>query len=225
MSTMTGAEDALEDYRTFHGVQVKEELTEFALKFAELQKDPQWQDKQNVLFGLDEVNLLTSPVTWCDKVDSLGEHFDAVLFEKFKQAAVDFAEFMDKNAFAGPLIRAIQNNYSPEELVEAEERANGYGRVYNPLNLMEALSNPYTLTLLDRFEKAALASIEELRTAEKNASFNPGNFNEVTDFVTANGAIFDNATGYTHYYGESVDTLRRLLMPATAMLDYFSANK
>ena len=219
------AEESFNIYNSFYSVELIKLLTEFQAEVARWKEDPQYLDKQNVYFN-EEVNIATcSTKSLYELTISPGSEYNQGAFNDFKALVTSYEENKVKNMFSSAILRAVQHSASVDELIDADQRANVYGAAFNCLDLVEAIGNPYLVQLLTQFEISTKKAFEEFQACEGEANINYSDFKQVRSFITANGACFDKVTAYAHYYAETIDTIRRLFLVASSLLDYFKEEK
>lgn len=222
--TLTDAEESFNLYRDFYASELTKGLIDFQARVAEWKSDPQHMDKQNILFGGD-INAATADTKFCLEDSVLGKYFDGEAFSKFMMFVKDYHSIKTKNTLATPLIRAILDTMSIEDFISAEGRVNTYGQVFSCAELVETMSSQYLVKMLENFEGLVSGSIKSLYAIEADAKIDHKDFAQVRDFVVKNGVAIDDAAANCHYYAETIDTLRRLYLVASGILDYFTAEK
>lgn len=225
-ASVIGAEEAFQLYKEFYGSELIESLQAFQARLADLQSDKQWHDKQLIQFGGKDVDITSLEAFDILAAEgSVGEYYQVPVFEKFREAVKDFQGYSKSQLLVSPLIDSIRKTKSVDELIDAGERADTYGLAISPMELVEAIASPYTIKVIQTMEVAVKEGLQSLYELEKKTNIDPTDFTQVQDFVIKNGAQLDRATAYCHYYAETIDTLRRLFLVASAFMDYYQHAK
>lgn len=223
---VTEAEGSFKSYSEFYGEALKNDLVAFRSKALPWLADPEHINKQYVTFD-DLVNLATDNTDYSDRedYDTAAMCVDPKDFIPFIKAVKDYHRRKKSNLITCPLLKTILDQLALEDFIQAEERVNAYGAPYTCLDLIKALSSSYLPDLLEKFESVTKQSIDTLKNLESEKKVNRSNFKEVSRFVVENGESFDLCADYCHYYSENIDALRRLLISASEILDYFIKDK
>lgn len=224
--SVSDAEESFNLYKSFYSAELIESLSGFQAQVAEWKKGANHIGDQCIFLDGEEYNAATGNSSIASLTDAkLGQAFNQVNFDKFKNVVQDFENQKKTNLLAGAVIRAVNDNRSIDDFIDAKNRVASYGMPITCLDLVNAFSSPYLVTLLLGFEKLAKGAIDELIALEKEYKPDPNDFKSVRDFVVNNGEIFDKASQYCHYYAESIDTIRRLYLVASGVLEYFVSEK
>lgn len=227
--TITDAEDALKTYQEVYGDEVMEVLEGMRQRHKEVFGDHKLGVAKQAIYleGYGDANAATTPIHILLEHPKLVEGFEAIApqYANFLKVVQSFDEFLKADSLISSFMTCVQENYTPQDMIDASTRVNTYNKVYSPLDLVATLASPNALSMIQKLENMATKSIQTLKDLDANTDIDRTSVAAMSQFVLTNGRIFDEASDYAHHYSEIIDLVRRVTPFANAFMAFFALEK
>lgn len=210
------AEEAFEDYRSFYGKNLVENLQTFRNAVNAWLTNHKSIPSQIFQTGSDFVNLATVPLS------SFPKSFEGPNKESFCKAVDNLRKMIEENIHVKNLLITVKEKKSFGDFIDPNKTAEALALNPSLVDFLQMFNDPYTEKLLLGVEEAASNGLEQLRELQKEKDFNPTDFKAVRDFVVENGELIDGSNTTVHYYIELIELLQSVYLNTSVVLDYFT---
>lgn len=209
-------QQAFEDYRTTYGAMLGRDLAEFAKKATAFIGDER-KVKGQTFEGRDGniVNLLTDPLD-CIDTKSLVLQDNSL----FLAALANLQVLLKDNMHFRPFFMVAASEGKFEQFLDDHFVQRTASEPFSLGFLLLCFATGRVQKFLDYLEEGGEQAVTTLRLIEKQAQVNPGDFNQVRDFVVKNTQSIDEANGWIHYYVELSEMVRDVHLNMTAVLEF-----
>lgn len=214
---LADAEDAFEDFSSFYGKAIKEDLTVFQPECDKWLKNKKSISEQLFPVNSQFMNLAS------ESIDNLPTKLDHLKdWERFFMAVSNLKNLINGSIHLKMLLTTVEKYESIDYYLSPKEMALNTVRTVSLVDFIKMFSNPQLLTFIQQMEDAAEKASETMNNLRDEPRVDPSNFEQVRDFVVEHGKEIEETNEKIHYYIETINLVRTVYPNISVVMEYFA---